>query len=417
MPIALVDCNNFYASCERIFNPKLEGKPVVVLSNNDGCIVARSNEAKALGIPMGAPYFKWKELCDQNGVFVYSSNYELYGDISHRVMLSLAAYCPDLEIYSIDEAFLPLDDISQTTLFDFAIEMKASIKQCVGMPVSIGIASTKTLAKIANHIAKKKTDFGVFNFDDHQDKSSILAGIVVRDIWGIGRRLSDDLNSLGIMTAHDLAEADPKRMRIYFGVTVEKIIRELQGISCIPLDEHPHARKQIISSRSFGRPILQLDELEEAISSYTAIACLKLREQKSVAAALSVFLRTSPFSTKGPFYENNLSYELPVPSADTRVFIKYARQCLQKLYKPGYRYAKTGIILSGLSSDSIAQGDMFTPPVENDHLMETLDLINKKYGKRTVTMCAEGTVKSWQIKCDKRSPRYTTRWSEILKLK
>jgi DNA polymerase V len=410
---ALVDCNNFYASCERIFKPALEKKPVVVLSNNDGCIIARSNEAKQLGIPMGAPFFKWKEVCVKNKVAVFSSNYELYGDISRRVMSIVIESCPFLEIYSIDEAFLLLKNFSEQQRLDYAYDLRKKIKMYVGIPVSIGIGPTKTLAKIANFIAKNNTSNGVFSFS----KKNIfyLENFSVEKIWGIGHALASKLKPLKIETAHDLMNANPKQLRKQFSVNMEKIIYELNGVSCISL-ESSQPRKQIISSRSFGKSITKLIDLEEAISHYTAIATLKLRQQHSLASGIIVFLHTN-FFNKDPRYENNIFFPFPHPTADTAYIIRIAKKCMKYLYKEKYRYHKTGLILVDLIPHAMEQWDLlsFNSPKRN-LLMETVDSINSTYGKNTVFYCAEGIKRHWQLKSTKRSPRYTTRWNELLKI-
>ena len=417
MVYMLVDCNNFYASCERVFNPLLEKQPIVVLSSNDGCIVARSNEAKQLGIPMGAPYYQWKQVCDKQRVHVFSSNYELYGDMSHRVMMSLEQFCAEIEIYSIDEAFLLLDGFTEKELNRYATHIRQCIKLWTGIPVSIGIAPTKTLAKIANHIAKKQTATGVFHLTEGELQENKLAQFAVSDIWGVGRKLTKRLHQLGIYSAKALRDADPTIMRQHFSIVMEKTVNELRGISCLPI-ELIQTRKQIISSRSFGRPVTTLEELEEAVSHYAAKACVRLREQKSVAGELYVFLHTNLFSTADLPYRNGASYRFASATADSRVILHHAKQCLASLYKPGYKYKKTGIMLLDLSPQSSSQQDMFSgSDVRGELLMKTVDLINNQEGKNTIFFCAEGVQRHWQIKCDKRSFRYTTNWAELAEVK
>jgi DNA polymerase V len=414
---ALIDCNNFFASCERVFNPKLENKPIVVLSNNDGCIVARSNEAKQLGIPMGAPYYQWKKLCDQYNVHVFSSNFELYGDMSDRVMASLEHFSTDIEIYSIDEAFLLLDGLTEKQLTQYATHIRHCIKQWTGLPVSIGIAPTKTLAKVANHIAKKQTKTGVFDLTRPAVQEVRLAQFPVQEIWGIGRKLTKRLNQLGIATAKELRDRDPHHMRQQFSVVMEKMVSELRGISCLPMEEVA-ARKQIISSRSFGRPVTALSDLEEAVSHYVAKACVRLRDQKSVAGEVYVFLHTNLFSATSMPYRNGGSSRLIVPTSDTRIISQEAKKCLATLFRPGYRYKKAGIMLLDLSPQSLTQQDLFTfTDNRSELLMQTVDRINDETGKNSVFFCAEGMKRDWQMKCDKRSPRYTTRWSELVNVR
>lgn len=414
---ALVDCNNFYVSCERAFNPRLENKPIVVLSNNDGCIISRSNEAKKLGIPMGAPLFKWKKFCMDNRVIVLSSNYELYGDMSHRVMRLLQEFYPETEIYSIDEAFLKLDGFNRENLFSDALEMRQKIKACTGIPVSIGYAQTKTLAKVANHIAKTQTQKGVFELLDRQLQSEILADFPLEKVWGIGKALAPRLNKLNIHTPKELRDTDPKKIRHYFNVVMEKMVQELRGFSCIPT-ETIQPRKQIISSRSFGNPVTELQALEEAVSNFAATASLKLREQKSVAQGLSVFIRTSRFNESEPYYSNNITLSFPIPTADTSEIIAMARNGVRHLFKPGYRYKKAGIMLLDLAPQSTMQLDFFNQEKPTRRLlMQTVDRINKTFGKNTVFHAAQGIRRNWQMKSDRRSPRYTTRWNEMLVVK
>jgi DNA polymerase V len=405
---ALIDCNNFFASCERVFNPKLEGKPIVVLSNNDGCIVARSNEAKRLGIPMGAPHFQWKKFCDDNGVHVFSSNYELYGDMSNRVMASLEEFGDDIEIYSIDEAFLVLRGLSEEKFTQHAVHMRQCIKKWTGLPVSIGIAPTKTLAKVANHIAKKQTDTGVFNLMDPTTQSIKLSQFAVEDIWGVGRKLKKRLNQLGIFTAKELRDSEPSWMRQQFSVVMEKMVKELRGTSCLPLDI-VQARKQIISSRSFGRPVTSLSELEEAVSHYVAKACVRLREQKSVASEVYVFLQ-------GNLFSHGIASRLAVPTADTRVIVHEAKKCLATLYRSGYKYKKAGIMLLDLLGETQLQQDMFASvDKRSELLMKLVDSVNDQEGRDSLFFCAEGIKRNWRMKCDRRTPRYTTKWAELVK--
>ncbi len=410
---ALLDCNNFYASCERAFNPSLENKPVVVLSNNDGCIIARSNEAKKLGIPMGAPFFKWEKLCRMQKVKVFSSNYELYGDMSRRVMTLLKEYCPTVEIYSIDEAFLLLNNFTQAHALEFAKKLKQMVHAHTGLPVSIGIGPTKTLAKIANYIAKTELDSGVYLLTN----SETLTNYPVEKIWGIGRNLAIKLKQLNIYTADELYRADASLLRSKFSVTVEKIVYELRGKSCLSL-EAIQSRKQIISSRSFRKAVTSLTEIEEALSHYTAIACTKLRKQKSVASAVAVFLHTNFFRKNEPQYENSNYFPFPIPTADTGYIIRTVKKCAKYLFKKEYRYHKAGIILLDILPASLRQLDLLSEhPERKDALMKTVDYINTTFGKDTIFHCAEGIKREWQIKSEHRSPRYTTQWDELLKVK
>lgn len=411
---ALVDCNNFYASCERAFNPRLEGQPIVVLSNNDGCIIARSNEAKKLGIPMGAPYFKWEPFCREHGVQVFSSNYTLYGDMSQRVMSIIAENCPHIEIYSIDEAFLFLKNLPEHELMDYALKLRQQIKLSTGIPVSIGIATTKTLAKAANIIAKNQNQSGVFRLND--ETMYFLKDFPVEKIWGVGSRFAERLNRLNIFTADDLRVADPKSLRQQFNVTIEKMIYELRGIPHLHL-ETPAPRKQIISSRSFGKTVNNLSDIEEAISHYAAIATQKLREQESVAGGLSVFLQTNIFRKDDPQYENSCSFPFPIPTANTGYIIGIAKKCIRYLYRKEFRYHKTGIMLLNIMPNSVEQMDWISQtPAKENQLMKTVDLINDHYGRDAVFFGSEGIKRDWLIKSTKRSKRYTTHWNEILSI-
>ena len=415
MPIfALVDCNNFYASCERLFQPHLRNQPIVVLSNNDGCVVARSQEAKQLNIKMGIPYFKVKALCDRHNVAIFSSNYQLYGDLSQRVMETLRQFTPDLEVYSIDEAFLSLDGFSHLDLTAYAQEIRARVTQWTGIPVSIGIGPSKTLAKIANHVAKRRTQTGVFDLRDQTLQSEILATLPVQDIWGIGKRWAQKLPKFGIETALQLRQADPALIRRHFTVVGERLVRELNGISCLPL-ETMTAKQNIMSSKSFGALQTEFQPIAEALSCYTARACEKLRGQGSKAQGIYVMLRTSKFRHDRPQYSNGMNYCLPTPSSDTRVIVKAAKQCLKQIYRPEYAYQKTGIMLTDLVSDRVQQQDLFLSGDDkrSERLMAVMDQLNQRMGRNTLYLAAQGNHRSWRMRCDRRSPRYTTQWDEL----
>jgi DNA polymerase V len=407
MLFALMDCNNFYVSCERAFNPTLEKKPVIVLSNNDGCIISRSSEAKQLSIPMGAPFYQWKAFCVKHQVQVFSSNYELYGDMSQRVMSLLTEFNHNTEIYSIDEAFLLL---STKTSFDELSKLRHTIKMCTGIPISIGVGSTKTLAKIANQMAKTLAS-GVFF---HADQDDYLTRFSVDKIWGVGRRLAAKLNQLNIDTAQQLKDADPEIIRLHFNVTLEKTVRELKGTPCLTL-ESTQPRKQIISSRSFGKPVTALSDLEEAVSHYMSIAAKKLRSQQSAAQAVYVFLQTNVFKDRLPQYGNGATYPLSAPTSDTRDLISAAKACLRKIYRKTYQYNKAGVMLLDIAPAKTQQYDLLSPVLDDksSRVMQTIDTINHHLGKNTLFIAAEGITRSWLIKSDKRSLRYTTRWGEL----
>ena len=415
---ALTDCNNFYASCERVFQPALEGRPVVVLSNNDGCVVARSNEAKALGIAMGAPFHLNKEMFAEKGVAVFSSNYQLYGDMSERVMETLGLLAPDIEVYSIDEAFLRLDGFAGRDLTAMGADIRTTVLQWTGIPVSLGIAPTKTLAKIANHVAKKRTAAGVFDMRDGGVRERILAELPVEEVWGINKRLGARLRALGMQTALDLGRADPKRMRSAFSVVMERMVLELRGISCLDLEDVA-PKQQIMSSRSFGKPLSELEPVAEALASYTARACEKLRRQRSKARGIHVFLATNRFRKDEAQYTNGASAGFDHPTADTAVIIKRSRALLERLYRKGYRYKECGIMLLDLVPEDHDQGHLFTPrePPRTDKLMRTLDGINRSMGPGTVFHAAQGFRRDWRMRCGRRSPRYTTKWGELLSVR
>ena len=415
MPVfALVDCNNFYASCERLFQPQLRNRPIIVLSNNDGCVVARSQEAKQLDIPMGVPYFKVKALCDRHHVAVFSSNYQLYGDLSQRVMETLRQFTPDLEVYSIDEAFLSLDGFSHLDLTAYAQEIRARVKQWTGIPVSIGVGPSKTLAKIANHVAKRRTQTGVFDLRDQTIQSDILATLPVRDIWGVGRQWAKKLPEFGIETALQLRQADPALIRRHFTVVGERLVRELNGVSCLPL-ETLAAKQTIMSSKSFGAVQTEFQPIAEALSCYTARACEKLRGQGSKAQGIYVTLRTSKFRQGCPQYSNGMNYGFPMPTSDTRAIVKAAKHCLKQIYRPGYAYQKTGVMLTDLVSETVRQQDLFLRGDDgrSERLMQVMDRVNKRMGRNTLYLAAQGTNRSWGMRCDQRSPRYTTQWDEL----
>ena len=407
---ALIDCNNFFVSCERVFQPRLKNKPVVVLSNNDGCIISRSNEAKQLNIPMGAPFYKWKYFCNKHQVAVFSSNFELYGDMSQRIMSLLNTFTNRLEIYSIDEAFLHLD---KNTTFEEMLKLQQHIKQCTGIPVSIGVGATKTLAKLANYIAKNTQKPDIFFL--LEDKMHYLPSIPVSKIWGIGRHLTEKLQQLNIDTVDKLRQTDGKKIRMHFNLTVEKTVRELNGIPCLSGTEN-QPKKQIISSRSFGKVVTELSELEEAVSYYTMLASKKLRKQKSVASAICVFLQTNVFTEEQARSSQSAMIHLSVPTADSRYLIKAAKQGLKKIYLKSHRYHKAGIMLLDISSAVNTQYDLFTKAhdIKSDQMMQVIDNINLKLGKHAVFLGAEGTKKEWAIKCEQRSLRCTTRWDELM---
>ena len=417
--IALIDVNNFYVSCERVFNPKLINKPVVVLSNNDGCAVARSNEVKALGVQMGAPWFKLKDLARQHGIIGLSSNYALYADMSNRVMSILREYSPDQEVYSIDESFLDLTGFQSRELTRYGQHMRRRILKWTGLPVCVGIGSTKTLAKLANHCAKKRPVFsGVCNFNTMEpiELDSLLAEIEIGEIWGVGRKLAPKLEALGCRSVLDLKRANPERLRQQFSVVMEKTIRELNGTVWIELEEMAPAKKQIISSRSFGQSVRDYASLAESITSYMSRAAEKLRRQQSFASSVYVHIRTSPFKPDDPFYSNGMTIPLPSPTDDTRQLVNVALWALKQIYRPNYNYAKAGVMLSELVPAQGVQADLFSQAQANPKssaLMSTMDSINQKLGRETIKLASEGFRRPWKMKQGNKSPAYTTKWTEV----
>ncbi len=421
--IALIDVNNFYVSCERAFNPKLKDKPVVVLSNNDGCAVARSNEVKALGVGMGAPWFKFKDLAKQHGIVAYSSNYALYADMSNRVMSILRHYSPDQEVYSIDESFLDLTSFQSRDLISYAHEMRQRILQWTHLPVCVGIGSTKTLAKLANHCAKKRPHMnGVCNLNalPVNEVNHMFAEIEVGEVWGIGRQLAPKLKALGIQTVFDLKQANPERLRQQFSVVMEKTIRELNGTVCIEMEEVSPPKKQIVSSRSFGHPVRDYNSLAESITLYISRAAEKLRKQHSYTSSVYVYIRTSPFKENEPFYSNGLTIAIPTPTDNTMQLVNVALWGLKQIYKPHYNYAKAGVMLRELVPVQGVQTDLFSQvqvSPKSTKLMQTMDGINKKMGKESIKLASEGFTRPWKMKQENKSPCYTTKWEELVNVK
>lgn len=415
---ALVDCNNFYASCERVFEPRLEGRPIVVLSNNDGCIVARSNESKALGIPMGAPVHEMRDIIRKHRVVVRSSNYALYGDMSRRVMSILSRYSPNQEVYSIDECFLDLAGFPDPA--GIAARMRADVRLRTGIPVAVGIGRTKTLAKLGNFCAKKMDPYrstGVFCWEDIElgESARLFDAIDVGEIWGIGGRISRKLETLGIRKVRQLVNADPKLIRKHFSVTVERTVNELNGISCLFLEEVIPDKKQIIASRSFGELVTEVEDLEAAVANHVARAVEKLRRQQSTASLLTVFIKTNPFRPQDPQYHPHLSVGLVQPCDDVSVFQKAANQALHRMFRAGFRYKKAGVMLQGIQSNQVRQVDLFAPEPEPERvaLLAMLDRINGKYGRGAVRSATELMGRKWAMKQELRSPRYTTCWQDI----
>lgn len=416
--IGLVDGNNFFVSCERVFDPSLEGKPVAVLSNNDGCCISRSNEFKALKIAMGTPYFQLKPLIPQYGLILKSSNYELYADLSRRVIATLQEFVPKVEQYSIDEAFihpaLPADADYET----FGRTVRQTILQWVGIPCGVGFAPTKTLAKIANHIGKKMPS-GVYVMPS--DLKSVLEKLPVSEVWGIGRKLAPKLERMGIRTAWLLANQDVVEMQKKFSVLLGKTILELRGIPCLEEELPDEPSKSITCSRSFGHPVLDLCDLEESVATYTAKAAEKLRREQQFASGATVYFQMYPEyeGSNLPAGETAVTVTFPVPTDDTGKMLTAIRPKLESIYIPGRRYKKSGVIFFGLESGTTCQLDLFQEEktLERSQLFRTVDALNAKFGKGTVFSLGEGIRKPWQMKRDLLTPSYTTSWDQLLKVK
>ena len=396
--IALIDCNSFYVSCERLFKPKLLNKPVIVLSNNDGCVISRSNEAKALGIKMGEPFFKVKDLVSKHKVFVFSSNYALYGDLSRRVMKILKTFSPNVEIYSIDEAFLDLSFVEENKTEELAKEIRNRILKWTGIPTSVGISNTKTLSKVANHIAKKNNT-GVMYLDPKYS-DEYLKKFEIQDIWGVGRQLTKFFIKNNILTAFDLKNVSNTWIKKSTNVLSAKTVMELRGIPCIDLMPYSEKRKSCCVSRSFGRKVSNLEELKEAITAHALNATEKIRTDEQITRSITVFIRTSPFNKDKRYYSNSHTVELPIDTNNSLEIVKYALEALDKIYKPGYLYQKAGIILSKLKDADKFERNLLTPIIEKDlkKLMNAIDLTNTKYGRYSISLAQAGINKSWKMR-------------------
>ena len=396
--IALIDCNSFYVSCERLFNPKIRRLPVVVLSNNDGCIISRSNEAKALGIKMGEPYFKARNIIIKNNVQVFSSNYSLYGDISRRVMRTLKRFNSKIEVYSIDEAFLDLSNFSDKEVKDVGKEIRNTVLQWTGIPTSIGIAETKTLSKVANHIAKKQKS-GVVSLVNIKDLDPILEKVEVRDIWGVGKQLSKFYIKNGIYNAKQLKNASNTWIKKTKNVLSSRTAMELRGVPCIEIETKQAKRKRCCVSRSFGKKVEKIRELKESVTSYCLNAAEKIRSESLVCKSITVFIRTSPFQNKGIFYSDSKTIDFPIATNNSIEIVKNALTGLDLIYKDGFKYQKAGIILSGLS-DSEKGNSLFksTKDEKIKNLMQSIDNTNYRYGRSTISLASAGINKKWSMR-------------------
>ena len=417
---ALVDVNSFYASCERVFRPDLKGRPVVVLSNNDGCVIARSAEAKPF-VKMGEPFFKQKDHFRRNGVVCFSSNYELYADMSHRVMTTLEEMSPRVEIYSIDEAFCDLTGVRNCRLLEeFGRELKDAVYRNTALPVGVGIAQTKTLAKLANHAAKTwKATGGVVDLSNIERQHKLMSLLPVDEVWGVGRRISKKLEAMGIKTVLQLAETDIRFVRKHFNVVLERTVRELRGEPCLDIEEFAPTKQEIVCSRSFGERITDYEDMRQAICSYAARAAEKLRGEHQYCRYISAFVKTSPFALNEPYYGRNMSVKLLTPTQDSRDIIDAAVRCLDEIWQDGYRYQKAGVMLSDFFSQGVAQLNLFddnAPRRNSEQLMEVLDRLNAKDGRGTLYFAGQGIQQPWQMKRQMLSPRYTTRYSDFLRV-
>ena len=413
--IALVDCNSFYVSCERLFNPKIQKKAVVVLSNNDGCVISRSKEAKDLGIKMGEPYFKVKELVKKNKVEVYSSNYALYGDISRRVMKVLKTFSPKVEIYSIDEAFIDLSFIDEKGVEDYGREIRSRVLKWTGIPTSVGIASTKTLSKVANHIAKKEKA-GVIYLNTNIDEK--LKKFPIEDVWGVGKQLSKFYHKNNISNAYDLKNVSNTWVKKGTNVLGAKTAMELRGIPRINLQIDQEKRKNCCVSRSFGRKVKDLNELEESVITHCLNAAEKIRADDQIAKTITVFIRTSPFDKNRRYYSNSKTIDLAIPTSNSIELIKNAVKALTDIYKYGYAYQKAGIILSGLKDANQNDQNLLTPLLENKSkkLMKAIDYTNTKYGRYAISIAQAGLSKGWKMRREHSSKIDTASFDSLPKI-
>lgn len=414
--IALVDCNNFFCSCERVFQPELMHRPVAVLSNNDGCIIARSNEVKALGIPMGAPLFKVRDIVRKHNIHVCSSNFVLYGDMSERVMMLLKNFAPNIEIYSIDEAFIDLSDIPVDKIESECRKLCQWVEQCTGIPISIGIGQSKTLAKMASSIAKKRLRQPVFMIKDAKQSKVLLESFPVQDIWGVGGALTKRLHGLGVHNAQQLADYPQGSLQRHFSVVVVRTSLELQGKHILKLETNREPKKQIICSRSFGELQTEAGATFAAVAAHTARAGVKLRSQGSKTQSITVFIRTSPFNQR-PFYGGHYTVRLATPTSDTRVLLQAAQSGFNEIFRDGYHYKKAGVILNEITGTQNL--DAYSPldSSKQDKLMQTIDFINDKFGRDSVYIAAEATKTEWKMKRESVSAAFTTVIRELPKVK
>ena len=415
--IALVDCNSFYVSCERLFNPSIAKKPVVVLSNNDGCVISRSTESKVLGIKMGEPYFKVRKIIKKNDVKTFSTNFALYGDISRRVMKTLKQFSPQIEIYSIDEAFLDLSSVADDELFEHANNIRKTVLKWTGIPTSIGIGSTKTLSKAANYIAKEEKS-GVVNLINSRQIDKILSEIKINEVWGVGKQLTKFYVKNGINNAYQLKNIPNNWIKKNTNVFGSRTAMELRGISCISLEIHQEKRKNCCVSRSFGKKVTKLEELKESVTTHCLNAAEKIRADDQIAKTITVFIRTSPFDKNRRYYSNSKTIDLAIPTSNSIELIKNAVKALTDIYKYGYAYQKAGIILSGLKDANQNDQNLLTPLLENKSkkLMKAIDYTNTKYGRYAISIAQAGLSKGWKMRREHSSKIDTASFDSLPKI-
>jgi DNA polymerase V len=414
---ALIDCNNFYASCERVFNPKLIGKAIAILSNNDGCVIARSNEAKAF-VPMGAVFFKYKDIFKENNIHVFSSNYPLYGDISNRVMSILSNFSPDIEVYSIDEAFLQFKGFDKFDLEKHGLQMVKDVKQSTQIPISVGIAPSKALSKVANKIAKKfpeKTN-SVYVLDTEEKRIKALKWTKIEDVWGIGRQFSKKLIAIDVFTAYDFTLLSDNYVRQEFSVVGLRLKKELEGIPTLKLDEIK-SKKNIATTRSFAKNLTELEDLRERVSTFSSSCAEKLRKQKSACNAIMVFVHTNFHKKDQAQYSKNIVIQLPYASNSDITISKYAIIGLEAIFKKGFAYKKAGVIVMGFVPENIIQQNLFeNENPKHKELMQTMDALNLKMGKKNIKLASQNIPKTWVMRQENLSKRYTTDWKELLEV-
>lgn len=416
---ALIDCNNFYASCERLFNPALIGKPVIVLSNNDGCVIARSNEAKELGIKMGDVPFEIEDVIQKHNVAMFSSNYTLYGDMSQRVMNTLANFSPDIEIYSIDEAFLQFNGFEYYNFTDYAKEIRSTVIRCTGIPVCVGMATTKTLAKIANRFAKKNLECtGTFVIDTEDKRLTALRQTEIADVWGVGYRYAALLRSKGVNTAYDFTLLPSEWVLKEMTIVGYRTQKELLGLPCIELEQFPPKKQNICTSRSFGKMQIDYSDIAEAAANYAASCAEKLRKENSCANLLTVFLNTNRFRMDLKQFNPSVTVQLPTATNSSMLIVEYALKGLTRIFRKGYQYKKVGILVSGLVPESVSQMSFFNTldTVKQGKALKALDAVNKRYGRNTLHIAATEGKRAFALRCERKTPNYTTNWNDIIKV-